>query len=233
MLRVENLTATLGRAGILRGLDLEVNAGEVVALLGRNGAGKSTTLRTIMGLTANRAGRVLFQGRDISRLPTHRIARLGMGYVPEDRRLFSSLSVRENLEAGRREPPPGYRGEAWTPERLFELFPNLAGLGARRAGKISGGEQQMLAIARTLMGNPVMMLLDEPSEGLAPLIVEQMARVIRAMQSAGVAVLLCEQNLRFARAVASRAYVIQQGLISRQGEVESFFNENSANDFLT
>ncbi len=213
-LRLIGVDAYYGRAHILANLSFEVGQGEVVALLGRNGAGKSTTLKTVMGLLRAAAGTVEFRGRRIERLPPYRIARLGLGYVPEDRRIFTGLTVMENLEVGRQ---PAHDGKPWTPDRLFELFPNLADMRRRPGGSMSGGEQQMLAIARTLMGNPSLLLLDEPSEGLAPVIVEQMARAIRGLKDRGVGVLLSEQNLRFARAVADRAAVIEKGRVRFAG----------------
>ncbi len=215
MLSVRELEAYYGRAHILSGVGLEVARGEVVVLLGRNGAGKSTTLKAIMGLVRPAGGTVTFQGRRIERLAPHAIARLGLGYVPEDRRVFPSLSVAENLEVGRQPPRAGR--PVWTPEAIFELFPNLAELRGRPAGRISGGEQQMLTIGRTLMGNPALLLLDEPSEGLAPVIVEQMAATIRALKAEGLAVLLSEQNLRFATEVADRATIIEKGRIRYRG----------------
>jgi len=216
LLTARGLEAFYGRAQILFDVDLEVAAGEAVVLLGRNGAGKTTTLRTLMGLVAARRGEVRVDGEAITGAePTHRIARRGIGWVPEDRRLFGELTVAENLEVGRRAPAPGL--EAWTPAALFRLFPNLEGLVHRRARYMSGGEQQMLAIARTLMGNPRLVLLDEPSEGLAPVIVQDLARAVAAMKQAGVGLLLSEQNLGFARAVADRAYVIEGGHIRWTG----------------
>ncbi|MCW2247098.1 branched-chain amino acid transport system ATP-binding protein [Azospirillum fermentarium] len=215
LLTVEDLHAFYGRAHILHGVSLSVAAGEVVALMGRNGAGKSTTLRAIMGLVENRRGRVTFAGQDTSRLPPHRIARLGLGYVPEDRRVFAGLTVLENLEVGRR--PPRADAPAWTAERLFDLFPNLAEMRHRPGGRMSGGEQQMLTIARTLMGNPRLILLDEPSEGLAPRIVEMMAEAIATVKREGLAVLLCEQSLPFAGLVADRAVVIATGNVRHIG----------------
>jgi branched-chain amino acid transport system ATP-binding protein len=209
MLAVDGLDVFYGRAQILFGMSLDVRAGEVVVLLGRNGAGKSTTLKAIMGLVPPAAGGVTFDGNRIERLATHRIARLGLGYVPEDRRIFTDLTVMENLEVGRRPAPAGT--QAWTPERLFDLFPNLARMRDRPGGRMSGGEQQMLTIARTLMGNPRLVLLDEPSEGLAPVIVDEMARTIRTLKAEGLSVLLCEQNLNFARAVADRACIVEKG----------------------
>ena len=210
MLSVHNLDAGYGRAQILASVALDVSTGEVAALLGRNGAGKSTTLKSIIGWVRPRRGEIVFDGRRIDRLPTWRIARSGLGYVPEDRRIFTDLSVIENLDVGRQ------RG-GWSPERVFALFPNLAQARDRPAGRISGGEQQMLAIGRCLMGNPSCILLDEPSEGLAPLVVEQLAAALSDLKSSGVAVLLAEQNWRFAAAVAGRAYVIEKGRICYAG----------------
>ena len=216
VLEVEGLRAGYGPAEILFGISLKLARGEVAALMGRNGAGKSTTLKAIMGLVPPRAGRVRFAGREIAGLPAFRIARLGLGYVPEDRRIFTDLTVAENLEVGRH----AARGHAaWTPERLFEIFPNLAAMRGRRAAAMSGGEQQMLAIARTLMGNPEAVLLDEPSEGLAPVILELMADAVLRMKREGIAVLLSEQNFDFAAAVADRAYVIERGEIRYDGSM--------------
>ena len=183
----------------------------MVALLGRNGAGKSTTMKAIMGLVPPARGEVSFGGRRIDRLPPYRIARLGLGYVPEERRIFTELSVMENLEVGRQAARNG--APTWTEDKLFALFPNLGRMRERPGGRMSGGEQQMLTIARTLMGNPRCVLLDEPSEGLAPIIVEQMAQSIRTLKGEGLSVLLCEQNLRFCEAIADRAYIIEKGQI--------------------
>ena len=215
MLAVEGLSAHYGRAHILAEVALEVAAGEVMVLLGRNGAGKSTTLKAIMGLVRPSAGRVAFEGRDIAGMEPFEIARLGLGYVPEERRIFTELTVMENLEVGRRAAPPGVTG--WTPERLFALFPSLAAMRDRPGGRMSGGEQQMLTIARTLMGNPRLVLLDEPSEGLAPVVVERMAEAIRALKGQGLSILLSEQNLHFARAVSDRATIIEKGRIRWTG----------------
>ena len=211
MLTVRDLHAFYGRAHILHGVSLEANAGEVVALLGRNGAGKSTAMKAIMGLVAPARGEVSFAGERIDRLPPYRIARLGLGYVPEERRIFTELSVMENLEVGRQPARDG--APAWTEDKLFALFPNLGRMRERPGGRMSGGEQQMLTIARTLMGNPKCVLLDEPSEGLAPIIVQEMAQSIRALKGEGLSVLLCEQNLRFCEAIADRAYIIEKGQI--------------------
>jgi branched-chain amino acid transport system ATP-binding protein len=215
MLSVSGLHAHYGRAHILDGVSLEAAAGEVVVLLGRNGAGKSTTMKAIMGLVRPSAGRVLFGGRDIAGMEPFEVARLGLGYVPEDRRIFTELTVMENLEVGRR-PAPG-DGRAWTPDRLFALFPSLAAMRDRPGGRMSGGEQRMLTIARTLMGNPRLVLLDEPSEGLAPVVVERMAEAIRALKGEGLSILLSEQNLHFARLVSDRATIIEKGRIRWTG----------------
>jgi branched-chain amino acid transport system ATP-binding protein len=210
-LEVRRLSAGYGRARVLFDIDLEVSGGEVVALLGRNGAGKSTTLKAIMGLVPPSSGEVVFDGRDLRRLEPYEVARLGLGYVPEDRRIFTDLTVAENLEVGRQAPRDGV--PAWTAERLFALFPALAALRERRGSRMSGGEQQMLCIARTLAGNPRAILLDEPSEGLAPVVVEQVARAIVELKRAGVAVLLAEQSQQFTARVADRTYVLETGII--------------------
>ena len=215
LLEVWNLAAAYGRAQVLFGLTFGLHAGEVMALVGRNGAGKTTTLKAIMGLVPATAQQVTFKGHSLAGLPTYRIARLGLGYVPEDRRIFTDLTVDENLETGRRAAGAGR--SPWTPERLFELFPNLAEMRDRRGNQMSGGEQQMLTIARTLMGNPDAILLDEPSEGIAPVIVQMMAEAIRAMKAEGVAVLLSEQNWAFAAGISDRACVIERGEIRFQG----------------
>lgn len=217
MLSIVGLDTHYGRAHILAGLALEVARGEVVALLGRNGAGKSTTLKSIIGLVRPSAGHIRFDGETISGQPSHAIARRGLGYVPEERRIFAGLTVMENLEVGRQPPRAG--APEWTPERLFEIFPNLAEMRDRPGGRMSGGEQQMLTIARTLMGNPRLILLDEPSEGLAPVIVNQMAETIRRIKADGLTVLLSEQNVRFATRVADRAYIIEKGRIRYQGSI--------------
>jgi branched-chain amino acid transport system ATP-binding protein len=215
MLEVAGLHSHYGRAHILHDVSLEVAAGEVLALLGRNGAGKSTTLKSIIGLVRPTRGSIRFAGREIAGLAPHQIARAGLGYVPEDRRVFPDLSIQENLEVGRQ--PARADAPVWTFERLFTLFPNLAELRHRPAGRTSGGEQQMLTIARTLMGNPRAVLLDEPSEGLAPVIIEQMANTILELKRDGLTLLLSEQNLAFAHAVADRAVIIETGQIRYRG----------------
>ena len=232
VLAVEALHAYYGRAHILADVALEISRGEIVVLLGRNGAGKSTTLKSIMGLVRPSAGSVKFQGAEVAGLAPYRIARLGLAYVPEDRRIFTSLSVLDNLEIGRQAPRPG--APIWTPERLFELFPNLAEMRTRPGGRMSGGEQQMLTIARSLMGNPIAILLDEPSEGLAPVIVEHMAATVRALKREGLTVVLSEQNLHFANLVADRAYIIEKGRIRYHGTmVELAADEDVGKAYLT
>ena len=221
LLQVQGFNAWYGAAQILFDVSLQVGRGEVVALMGRNGAGKTTTLKALMGMVARR-GSVQFLGQDIARREPHEIARLGLGYVPEERRIFTDLSVMDNLEVGRQRPrrwPDGTPAPEWTPEKLFALFPNLGEMPQRPGGRMSGGEQQMLTVARTLMGQPLLVLLDEPSEGVAPLIVQQMARTIRALKAQGVSVLLSEQNLPFAEAVADRAYLIEQGQVLHEGSM--------------
>ncbi|MGH6789853.1 MAG: ABC transporter ATP-binding protein [Pseudolabrys sp.] len=220
MLKVDALSAWYGAARILYDLSFEVGRGEVVALMGRNGAGKSTTIKAIMGMIAQRAGTVQFNGRDISRLKPFEIARLGLGFTPEDRRIFVDLTVMENLDIGRQPPrafADGNAAPSWTPEELFALFPNLAEMPNRPGGRMSGGEQQMLTVARTLMGNPLLVLLDEPSEGVAPLIVEQMAATIVELKKEGLSILLSEQNVHFARLVSDRVYMLEKGQIRWHG----------------
>jgi branched-chain amino acid transport system ATP-binding protein len=225
MLEVTALDAWYGQAQILYRVSLAVHAGECVALVGRNGAGKSTTMKSIIGLMARRRGGVVFRGHDISTLASYRIARLGLGWVPEDRRIFTDLTVRENLAVARQPPRDG--APTWTEVQLFTLFPNLAAMPDRPGGRMSGGEQQMLTVARTLMGNPYLVLLDEPSEGVAPLIVEEMARMIVALKAAGVAILLSEQNLHFARLVSDRAVVLEKGEVRFDGTMAALMSDEA------
>jgi branched-chain amino acid transport system ATP-binding protein len=228
---VENLNAWYGAAQVLFEVSLTIGRGEVVALMGRNGAGKSTTMKAVMGLMARRSGTVRLNGRDVSRLRPFEIARLGLGFVPEDRRIFSELTVEENLDTGRQPPrrfADGTEAPAWTPEPLFRLFPNLAELRARAGGRMSGGEQQMLTIARTLMGNPVVVLLDEPSEGIAPVIVEAIADTIIALKKRGLSILLSEQNVGFAQLVCDRAYMLEKGQICWQGTMAELADDAEA-----
>jgi len=233
ILEVEKLDAFYGQAQVLFEVSLKLQRGEIVALMGRNGAGKSTTLKAIMGLVPLRAERLQFAGRNILGMPTYRIARLGLGYVPEERRIFTDLTVYENLEVGAKMAVGSSRA-AWTPERLFSIFPNLAEMKGRRASHMSGGEQQMLSIARTLMGNPDAVLLDEPSEGLAPVIVELMAIAVRRMKDEGIGVLLSEQNLAFASAVADRTYIIEKGAIRHEGSMAEIAADAALRDaYLT
>jgi branched-chain amino acid transport system ATP-binding protein len=220
VLAVERLNAWHGAAQILYEVTLTVSRGEVVALMGRNGAGKSTTMMAIMGLVARRSGAVRVNGRDTSALKPFEIARLGVGFTPEDRRIFSDLTVRENLDVGRQKPRRFCHelpALAWSQERLFSLFPNLAEKRDHLGGRLSGGEQQMLTLARTLMGNPLLLLLDEPSEGVAPVIVEEIANTILLLKNQGLSILLSEQNVAFAQIVSDRAYTLEKGQIRWTG----------------
>ena len=231
MLEVEELCAWYGAAQILFAPSFHVGHGEVVALMGRNGAGKSTTIKALMALIAQRSGAVRFLGEDISKLKPFEIARRGLGFVPEDRRIFSDLTVRENLDIGR-QPPRRHRdgrpAPSWTPEKLFAIFPNLGGMLERRGAHMSGGEQQMLTVARTLMGNPLLVLLDEPSEGVAPVIVEQMANAIVELTKEGLSVLLSEQNIHFAELVSDRVYVLEKGQLQWQGRMAELAGDVTA-----
>lgn len=215
MLELEGVNSFYGRAHILRNLGFKVGEGEVVSLLGRNGAGKTTTVKSIMQLVKPGNGSVRFEGVELVGMPTHRVAKLGIGYVPEERRIFTDLTISENLEVGRQLPREGVF--EWTTDILYDLFPNLAERRNNRGKALSGGEQQMLSIARTLMGNPRLLLLDEPSEGIAPVIVEQMAHTIIKLKNEGLPVLLSEQNLHFARLVSDRAVIIEGGLKKYDG----------------
>jgi branched-chain amino acid transport system ATP-binding protein len=228
MLELEGVEAGYGLSRVLHGVSLRAEAGEVVSLLGRNGAGKSTTLKSIVGLVAVSGGSIRFDGREITGRPTHEISRLGVGYVPEERRIFSDLTVAENLLVGRKGTG------AWGAERIYDVFPKLRELAGRRAGSLSGGEQQMLTVARTLMGNPRVVLLDEPSEGLAPVIVRALGEQIAALKREGLTILLSEQNLKFAARLADRAYIIEKGIIRFDGPMAALMaDEDLRRKYLT
>jgi len=230
MLEVEGLKAWYGAAQVLFEPSFHVGSGEVVALMGRNGAGKSTTLKALMALIPQRSGTVRFLGEDVSNLKPFQIARRGIGFVPEDRRIFSDLTVAENLDIGR-QPVRHLDGRAapsWTMEKLFIIFPNLRDMPDRRGAHMSGGEQQMLTVARTLMGNPLLVLLDEPSEGVAPVIVEQMANAIVELKKEGLSVLLSEQNIHFAELVCDRAYVLEKGQLQWHGRMAELATDVAA-----
>ena len=220
LLELSHVETYYGDSHILYDLSLTVEAGEVVCLLGRNGAGKTTTVRTIIGLTPPQAGRITLRGRDVAGLPPFRIARLGIGFVPEDRRVFPNLTVQENLEVARR--TWGNGGGPWTAERLFDLFPILRERRRQPGGTLSGGEQQMLTIARTLMGNPEILLLDEPSEGLAPLVVEMLRQQLGRLKASGLTIVLAEQNVRFVSELGDRVYILEKGMVRYQGSMAEF-----------
>jgi branched-chain amino acid transport system ATP-binding protein len=221
MLRLEGVEATYGPSRVLHGVTLEARDGEVVSLLGRNGAGKSTTLKAIVGLVEVTGGSISLDGQALHGLPTHEISRLGIGWVPEDRRIFSDLTVAENLLVGAK------GGRGWSVTRVFEYFPKLGQMAGRRGGSLSGGEQQMLTVARTLMGNPRILLLDEPSEGLAPVIVQALAHQIAALRREGLTILLSEQNLKFAARLADRAYIIEKGQICWEGPMSRLLEDEA------
>ena len=215
ILELRDVHTAYGLSRVLFGVSLHVDAGECVSLLGRNGVGKTTTIRTIMGLTPPSSGQVLWKARDITGFPPYRVARAGIGFVPEDRRIFADLTVWENLDVAARAAPGARTG--WTIERVFDLFPTLRELAGRHGGYLSGGEQQMLTIARTLMGNPELLLLDEPSEGLAPLVVDHLGGQIARLKREGMTILLAEQNVNFSLELADRVYVLEKGRIRYQG----------------
>jgi branched-chain amino acid transport system ATP-binding protein len=221
LLEVRDIYTAYGLSRVLFGVSLDVHAGECVCLLGRNGVGKSTTMRSIMGLTPPRSGRVAFRGADITGWEPYRVARAGIGFVPEDRRIFADLTVWENLDVAQR------GNGSWTIERVFDLFPALRQLTGRHGGYLSGGEQQMLTIARTLMGNPELLLLDEPSEGLAPLVVDHLGEQIARLKAAGLTILLAEQNTDFSLRLADRVYVLEKGAIRFSGAA-SALRDNEA-----
>ncbi len=225
MLELKGIDAFYGMSHVLFDLSMTVGKAQTVCLLGRNGAGKSTTLKAIMGLVETRRGEILFKGRSIRGRPTHEISQTGIGYVPQDRRIFLDLTVMENLMVARRPHPE--KGVAWTTDGVFVLFPDLKRLAGRRGGELSGGEQQMLAIARTLMGNPELLLLDEPSEGLAPLVVKAIrGQILRLKERGEMSMILSEQNLRFATSVSDRVYIIEKGQIRFQGAVQEFLKDD-------
>jgi len=224
LLAVEGLHAHYGKSHILHGVSLAVDAGEIVCLLGRNGVGKSTTLKSIMGLVTPSRGRVAFKGAPITGMPPYRIARLGLGYVPEERRIFPTITVRENLLMGMKR---GARNGGWTPERVYEFFPRLKEREQQRAGTLSGGEQQMLTMGRTLMGNPDLLLVDEPTEGLAPMIVDQVERILTVIHQTGTPVLLVEQSMETALALAQRVYVMSKGQIVFSGSMRELQDSES------
>jgi branched-chain amino acid transport system ATP-binding protein len=223
VLHVEDLHTAYGLSRVLFGVSLDVAAGECVCLLGRNGVGKTTTMRSIMGLTPPARGHVAWKGRDITGRPAHEVARLGLGFVPEDRRIFADLTVWENLDVAARRGRPG----GFTVERVFALFPKLSELTDRQGGFLSGGEQQMLTIARTLMGNPELLLLDEPSEGLAPLVVDHLREQIARLKGEGLTILLAEQNVEFSLDLADRVYILEKGRIRYEGSAREFRDDES------
>ena len=218
LLRVENADVFYGASQILFGIDLAVEKGQTMALLGRNGAGKSTTFKMIAGIAPPRSGRVVLAGETVSGRPSYRIAQAGIGYVPEDRQVFPEHTVDDNLVVGAKKGPRGDRH--WTTERIYEVFPILASMKTRLAGRLSGGEQQMLTIARTLMGNPDILLLDEPSEGLAPIIVQAIGELIRKLRDMGVTIILAEQNMHFCLGIATHATIVDKGQIVHRSTIE-------------
>ena len=227
MLEVNEIHTFYGKSYIIKGLSLNVKKGEVVCLLGRNGAGKTTTLRSIMGITPPKEGRIVFRGEDITSRPPFARVRLGMGYVPEDMRIFPDLTVRENLEVSVIQRGEG--SDRWSIESVFKLFPKLETLEASNGTALSGGEQQMLAIARALVSNPTLLVLDEPSEGLAPIIVQELSRMIKQIKSE-TTILLSEQNARFAMEFSDRAYIIDRGKIVYEGSIDELCQQGDIRD---
>lgn len=231
VLTASNLNAWYGRAQALFGVDISLNQGEVVAIMGRNGAGKSTLLKSLMGLVPKVSGKVSLFAEPALGMATHQLAKRGLGYVPQERRIFTGLTVRENLQMGVQpvhQWPDGQSGPLWDEQSIFAHLPNLAGLMDRMGNQISGGEQQMLSLARTLMGNPLVLLLDEPSEGVAPVIVDRMLDMVMALKAQGVSVLLSEQNLSFAQAVSDRVYLFEQGQIQFEGRMAALMTDAAA-----
>ena len=231
-LLVESIHTSYGLSQVLFGVSIEVKAGECVALIGRNGVGKTTTMRSIMGVTPPHKGRVVWKGRDVAGLPSYTLCQLGLGFVPEDRRIFPELSVWENLDIARRPAPSGKK--AWSEAEVFALFPDLEGIRDRKGGVLSGGQQQMLTIARTLMGNPELLLLDEPSEGLAPLIVELVRQRVAQLKATGLSIVLAEQNLGFVLALADRVYILEKGEVRYSGTPADLrANQDIVKQYLT
>ena len=230
MLAVEEIHTFYGLSHILFGVSLNINRGEVVCLLGRNGAGKSTTMRSVMGLTPPGRGRIMFKDQDVTGTKPHLLARMGMGYVPDDRRVFADLTVGENLEIVARPVP---EGSGWDKDAVYDFFPALKAIDSRQAGYLSGGEQQMLTIGRALMTNPELLLLDEPTEGLAPLVVKMLAEQIMRLKETGLTVLLAEQNQEVALNLSDRGYIIDNGVIRFSGSIEELrANEEVRKKFL-
>jgi len=225
ILEMRDVHTYYGTSHVLFGVSLDVAQGETVCLMGRNGAGKTTTFRSIMGLNPPRSGSILFHGKEIAGAMVHRIARLGIGYVPEDRQIFPNLTVRENLEIGRSSGIP--RKEGWSVEKVYALFPVLAKYDRKPGGQLSGGEQQMLTIGRTLMGNPDLVLLDEPTEGLAPVVVIALKEMILRLKEMGTTILLSEQNVKFAVKVSDRVFIIDNGAIRYRNDIEGFRNDEA------
>jgi branched-chain amino acid transport system ATP-binding protein len=216
-LEVNSIHTSYGLSQVLFGISLSVEPGQVISLIGRNGVGKTTTMRSIIGLTPASSGKIMFQGTDITKLPAYKISRLGVGFVPEERRIFPQLSVWENLDIARR---PAINGEGWDEERVFTLFPDLKDIQARPGGVLSGGQQQMLTIARTLMNNPSILLLDEPSEGLAPKVVEDLRDQVKLLKDTGLSIILAEQNLKFVLYLSDYCHILEKGEIKYSGSPE-------------
>jgi len=231
ILNIDRINTFYGQSHVLQSVSLSIHKGEVVCLLGRNGVGKTTTLRSIIGLTPPRSGRILFKGIDVAGKPPFQIAQLGIGYVPDDRRIFADLTLFENLELARRLSAKGKN--LWTFEKVYDLFPVFIDLKERKGNQLSGGEQKMLAIGRALMKNPDLILLDEPSEGLAPLIVQNLAEVIGRIRSEGVTILLADQNLKFCRRTSDRGYILEKGMMQHEGIMEEIWrNEEVVKKYL-
>lgn len=214
-LEIENIHTSYGLSKVLFGVTLMVEAGQCVSLIGRNGVGKTTTMRSVIGLTPVSSGRIVFEGTDITHMATHRISNLGLGFVPEERRIFPELTVWENLDIARRDTAAGAKG--WSEAEVFDLFPDLADIQSRPGGVLSGGQQQMLTIARSLMGNPKLLLLDEPSEGLAPIVVETLRDKVGQLKAAGLSIVLAEQNLKFVMALSDHCHIMEKGEVRYSG----------------